>query len=113
MKSSFTLGLALLMAMQAMMSCQDAKPTESTSATDTVIISGMQFSPALLWANRGDTIVWINKDIVSHDVTGITNTELRSDTIAPGSSWKTTIGATMEYTCSIHPTMKAKVQIRE
>lgn len=73
----------------------------------------MQFNPAVLWANRWDTIVWINKDIVSHDVTSLPDKQWRSDTIASGESWKTVAGMTTEYICSIHPTMKGKIQLRE
>lgn len=81
-------------------------------ASDTVIISQMQFHPAELYINKWDTIVWINNDIVKHDVTALPEGSWKSDSIAVGHSWKTTLGATTDYFCSIHPTMKGKIIVR-
>jgi plastocyanin len=86
---------------------------DSAPATDTVYISNMQFRPAEVWINQWDTIVWINNDIVSHDITEFPGRTWTSDTIAPGQSWKTTLGDSTSYFCSIHPTMKGKVSVRQ
>ena len=37
--------------------------------THTVTIEGMRFQPEMLTVERGDTIVWVNKDIVPHTAT--------------------------------------------
>lgn len=93
---------------------QQASTSTPTAKVDTVIIKGMQFHPAELHVNPGDTIVWINKGIVAHDVTedsgawssGVGN-------INTNQSWKRVAGDQgFSYHCSIHPTMKAKVVIK-
>ena len=35
----------------------------------TVTIEGMRFQPEMLTVERGDTIVWVNKDLVPHTAT--------------------------------------------
>ena len=77
--------------------------------TDTVIIHQMQFSPATITVNNGDTIVWINKDLVDHDVTALQKNSFYSDTIAVGKTWKMAISDSAAYRCSIHPVMKGQI----
>lgn len=77
--------------------------------TDTVIIHQMQFSPATITVNYGDTIVWINKDLVEHDVTAQQSNSFYSDTIAVGKTWKMAITDSAAYRCSIHPVMKGQI----
>lgn len=96
----------------AITGCQPS--AENTApVSDTVIISQMKFTPDVLYINKWDTIVWINNDIVSHDVTEAASKAWFSDTIQSGSSWKTVLGKSADYFCSIHPTMKAKIVVRE
>lgn len=87
--------------------------TTTPPATDTVIISGMKFHPEELYVNKWDTVVWINQDLVAHDVTAFPGKEWTSDTIAVDHSWKKEIGKSINYFCSIHPTMKGKVILRQ
>lgn len=78
--------------------------------TDTVLIEGMKFNPALLKVNKGDTILFINKDIVDHDVTE-ENNEWTSGVIKVGESWKMEAVQNFNYYCSIHLVMKGTVEI--
>ena len=39
------------------------------SKTHTVTIEGMRFQPERLTVARGDTVVWVNKDLVPHTAT--------------------------------------------
>ena len=39
------------------------------AATHTVVIENLQFSPRELTVNRGDRIVWVNKDLFPHTAT--------------------------------------------
>lgn len=87
--------------------------SSTTAVTDTVMINQMKFQPAELYVNKGDTVVWINADIVGHDVTEFPDKAWSSDTIQPEMVWKTVIYDNTDYFCSIHPTMKAKIVVRE
>lgn len=76
--------------------------------TYTVEIKDMQFQPAELRVHPGDTVVWINRDIVAHDVTE-DNKAWASPSLAPDSSWKKAVDASSSYYCSIHLVMKGKL----
>lgn len=80
---------------------------------DTIYIENMAFNPAELTINEWDTIVWINKDIVAHDVTVLPDKTWTSDTLHPGESWANTIEVSTDYNCSIHPTMTGKVIVKD
>lgn len=78
---------------------------------DTVVIKGMVFKPEKLLVHKGDIVVWVNKDIVAHNVTDFPENKWTSGTLNRGSSWKKTIDETFDYYCSIHPTMKGKIVV--
>lgn len=83
------------------------------SKTHTVTIEGMRFQPEVLTVAQGDTVVWINKDVVPHTVTA--STGLDSGTIDAGQSWRYTAGqktGEIDYVCTFHPAMKATLRIR-
>lgn len=83
------------------------------SKTHTVTIEGMRFQPEVLTVAQGDTVVWINKDVVPHTVTA--STGLDSGTIDAGQSWRYTAGqktGEIVYVCTFHPAMKATLRIR-
>lgn len=83
------------------------------TTTHTVTIEGMQFSPPELTVHRGDRIVWVNKDLFPHTVTG-TNKVFDSGGIAAGSSWTYVANKVGEfpYGCTFHPTMKAALTVQ-
>lgn len=84
----------------------------SEPKTDTIIISQMKFTPDNLTVNKGDTIIWINKDLVAHNVTEDPQGSVKSDTINVGKSWKLIPDHSFHYICSIHPTMKAEITVK-
>lgn len=80
--------------------------------THTVIIEGMRFLPEALTVAPGDTVVWVNKDMVAHTATSTTG-GFDSKTIQAGLSWRFTIRETgdLTYICTLHPTMKALLRV--
>jgi len=76
-----------------------------------VEIKQMQFQPASLRLQKGDTIVWINHDIVAHDVTEETGKLWTSGPLAPGTSWSLVVTQSADYYCSIHVVMKGKLLV--
>ena len=79
----------------------------------TVTIKGMVFDPAELHVKKGDAVIWINKDIVAHNVTQFPDSKWTSGTLPNGKSWKKDVDKSFDYFCSIHPTMKGKVIVDE
>lgn len=90
---------------------EKAKAEEITFASnlDTVVIAQMQFQPALLTVHKGDTVVFVNKGIVNHDVTERVNKAWTSGELPVGTSWKFVPAKSSDYFCSIHVVMKGKI----
>lgn len=85
---------------------------EVVSKTYVVLIKDMTFQPAELMVRSGDTVVWINKGIVPHNVTEETMKTWASPMLKPGESWKRVITQDVKYYCSIHVPMKGKVNVK-
>ena len=79
----------------------------------TIVIEGMRYQPEGLTVAAGDTVVWVNRDLVPHTATSASGS-FDSNEIAPGKSWTHTVRATGEFTyaCTYHPLMKAVLRVR-
>lgn len=106
--------LFLLFPVLFFISCNtsDENTSKNIHSVDTVVIKQMQFTPAVLNVNIGDTVIWINKDIVAHNVTEEKSKAFYSDTLAVGKSWKMVVKDSAHYLCSIHPTMKGQLVLK-
>lgn len=80
-------------------------------SVDTILISDMMFQPGEIVIPKGDTIVWINQDLVSHCVTEI-KSKWTSSSIPVGGTWKKQFTRTSEYYCAIHPDMTGKIVVK-
>jgi plastocyanin len=81
--------------------------------THTVRMENMRFEPETLTVARGDTVVWINKDLVPHTATSKAG-GFDSDIVEAEKSWSLTVrkkGA-FAYICAFHPTMTATLNVR-
>jgi plastocyanin len=85
---------------------------EGKPKTHTVTIEGMRFQPEMLTVARGDTIVWVNQDVVPHTATSKAG-NFDSKLIQTDNSWKYTIQkkGDFAYICTFHPTMKATLRV--
>jgi plastocyanin len=106
--------LCLLLPVLFFISCNssDKNTAENIYSVDTIVIKQMQFSPALLNVKIGDTVVWINKDIVDHNITEEKSKAFYSDTLAVGKSWKMVVKDSADYLCTLHPSMKGKLVLK-
>lgn len=79
-----------------------------------VEIRGFSFQPPRTVVSLGDTVVWINHDLVPHTVTAVGG-GWRSDVLEEGESWEMVIEATAEesYFCEFHPHMRGRLTVRE
>jgi plastocyanin len=80
--------------------------------THMVLIKEMKFVPAAIAVKKGDVVVWINRDIVVHNVTEEKSKAWASPAIAAGKSWKMVIKQSSVYFCSLHPVMKGEIQVQ-
>ena len=79
-----------------------------------VVIQDFQFVPVNLTISVGDTITWINNDIVPHTATAI---DKSWDSGAIGVNEKVTVSVTrdmlLQYYCVYHPSMTADLHLTE
>ena len=71
----------------------------------------MQFQPAELVIKKGDTVTWINKDFVDHDITEEKDKAWKSLLLKAGKKFSRVIKANTDYFCSIHVVMKGKLKV--
>jgi plastocyanin len=103
----FAAALALMVCGMDLTAGERARPT-----THTVTMDGMKFKPDVLTVAPGDTVVWVNEDLVAHTATSQAGA-FDSKLIAPGKSWKLTVRkqGSFAYICTYHPTMKAMLRV--
>ncbi len=84
----------------------------SASRQHVIDIVRFRFKPDPLTVRPGDTVTWINRDIVPHTATAI-DESWDTGEIAPGSegSIVVTAGLSADYFCRFHPSMKAALQV--
>jgi len=107
---ALALALAVLVVAAAAAVGAAARPA---AATHTVVIENLQFSPTDLTVNRGDRIVWVNKDLFPHTATA-QGKVFDSQSIAANASWSYVASkpGTYPYSCIFHPTMKATLTVK-
>ena len=90
-----------------------AATCKAPPSTHTVPIDGLAFQPPALTVKVGDSIVWINKDLVPHTATAASGT-FDSGKIEAQNSWKYTIRTSgrFSYACAYHPTMTGLVAVK-
>jgi plastocyanin len=81
--------------------------------THTVTIEGMRFQPESLTVAPGDSVVWVNKDLVPHTATSEAG-GFDSQIIQADKSWNFTARkkGDFAYICTLHPTMKALLHVK-
>jgi plastocyanin len=90
------------------LSCSPARE-KTEPKVHTVEIKQMKFQPSELKVQKGDTVIWINQDIVAHDVTEASAKAWTSSVLNTGKSWKMVAAQSFDYYCSIHVVMKGKL----
>lgn len=90
----------------------DTKTEEPIPKVHTVEIKQMKFQPAELIVQKGDTVVWINNDIVAHDVTEEPGKAWTSSLMPVGQSWSMVVNESADYYCSIHVVMKGRLIVQ-
>jgi plastocyanin len=79
------------------------------SETHIVEIKQMKFVPAKIEVNLGDSVKWINRYIVAHNVVEETNNLWKSTELENGDTFTIEIKAGSKYLCTIHPVMKGEI----
>lgn len=77
-----------------------------------VTIEGFRFAPARVLVAPGDTVVWINRDLVPHTLTA-QDESWDSREVAANATWEMRIteATASAYFCRYHPRMQGRVVV--
>ncbi len=78
--------------------------------TITVTIDKLVFSPATITAKVGDTIEWVNKDVIAHTATVKGGWDVMIPTKKSASIVLKKAGS-VDYFCRFHPNMKGHITV--
>jgi plastocyanin len=78
-----------------------------------VEIKGFQFKPRTLTIFSGDSVRWVNRDIVPHRVADSRRKKWESHDMKQAGSFSQSIRVSTAYVCLLHPGMKADIVIKE
>jgi plastocyanin len=78
------------------------------SAAPVVRMENIAFVPATLTVDRGTEVLFDNKDVAPHTVTA-PRAGIDSGTLGPGKSFRLVVNQPLDYVCTIHPSMTAKI----
>jgi plastocyanin len=83
------------------------------AAAHTIVMEGVAFKPETLTIKKGDSVVWVNRDVFPHTATAGERT-FNSGEIAPTRKWKFVAkkSGRLAYLCTLHPTMKGALIVK-
>jgi plastocyanin len=76
----------------------------------TVTMQGLKFAPTTLTVPKGATVLFDNQDVAPHTVTS-DEAGVDSGVIGPGKSFELAVERSFDYVCSIHPSMRARINV--
>ncbi|TIS93323.1 MAG: amicyanin [Mesorhizobium sp.] len=85
-------------------------PSPALAATIEVTIDRLVYSPASVEAKVGDTIEWVNKDVIAHTATVKGGWEVMIPPKSKGRITLKRVGA-VDYFCRFHPNMKGHLNV--
>lgn len=121
----YRFAVILILASSLLMACNNTveektKPIEKsesttsaqTSSKQVVEIKGMKYKPATIVTNIGDTVLFVNKDLVPHNVTDRENKDTLSAQIDPNEEWMLIVNKNLHFYCSLHPNMEGEIKLK-
>jgi plastocyanin len=96
---------------------QQASSASVQRKTVTVVIREFKFEPATVTVHAGDTVEWMNDDIVPHTATAEGDGQKPfwdSGIIQTGAKWRyvARMKSTYNYICTLHPNMEGKLIVQ-
>ena len=87
-------------------------PVSAHAATIQIVMDKLVFAPAQVEAKVGDTIEWVNRDILAHTATASAGDDWNV-IIAPSKTEKLVLekAGTVDYYCKYHPNMKGRLNV--
>jgi plastocyanin len=100
--------VAMVRANRPAAQAQAATGGGGAAAAPVVRMENIAFVPATLTVDRGTEVLFENKDVAPHTVTAQA-ARIDSGTLGPGKSFRLVVNQPLDYVCTIHPSMTAKI----
>lgn len=80
---------------------------------NTVRMRNLQFEPPQLTVKAGDTVTWVNREGVEHNVVATGGADFESESFRQDGSFefRTEEPGEIEYVCTLHPGMDATLTV--
>ena len=88
-----------------------ASESKTIPAKYVVTIKDMKYNPAVTQAHLGDTIMFINKDLVPHNVADSLTKEWLSPQLNFGDEWSMVVNKNLHFYCAYHPNMEGDIHV--
>lgn len=94
---------------------QSTPPPPAEGGGVQIAMEGIAFEPRETEVRVGQEVTWTNKDEVLHDVVATSGADFTSELFGQGGSYSftPTEPGTIEYVCSVHPSMTASLTVVE
>jgi plastocyanin len=78
-----------------------------------IAMKNIQFAPTSTTVKVGQKVTWTNDDSVDHNVTSTSGEKIQSSNFGQGGtfSFTPTKAGTIDYVCTLHPGMEAKLVV--
>lgn len=103
-------GLCYIIVIFLMISCTEQN--SDSSNTHIIEIEQMSFIPETLSISPDDSVKWINKDLVTHDVESNNPEKWKSPKLEQRESFTVEVTSKAKYKCTLHPVMKGVILLR-
>ncbi len=81
-------------------------------ARQVIELTGIAFQPPSLTVSVGDTVVWLNRDLVPHTATVKGGWDTGSIAVGDSARFVPKKAGQWQYACTYHPTMKALLVVQ-
>lgn len=82
---------------------------DETPQTHVIKIEEMSFVPKKLTVHPGDTVKWVNRDLVTHNVK---SKHWKSPKLEQGEYFSVKVSRKIKYKCTLHPVMEGKIKVK-
>ena len=74
-------------------------------------IKNFAFVPANVKVAKGDKVIWVNRDIIAHNIVNREKDNVLSKTLEKGDMFTFIVQNEMNYACGFHPSMLGSLQL--
>lgn len=103
--------VSVLVAGNAFANCAELSNDCDTQTQHQIVITGFQFVPSELQVAVGDSITWVNQDIVPHSIFVNESQKTLSPEFDKNEEFTLQVENAFDYSCGLHPSMLGEIKL--